>query len=164
MGNQDATHCIQSRDDFEFWAGVLGRISIVVVVNIVGYDVILGCFDNKYARLWLNNFAVNNKITYIDGGTGPKSGQIAAYIPGESSCIDCQMDLKNYRRENMSCADQPNASVVMSNMVIGSAMVGEAVRAMYSVGTPLQSIIKYNVSFPNRIGLTRGRIVGAHNC
>ena len=26
------------------------------------YDVIFGCVDNKYTRLWLNNFAIDNKM------------------------------------------------------------------------------------------------------
>src|SRR3989344_5315972 len=99
------------------------------------YDVIFGCFDNKYARIWLNNFAVENRIPYVDGGTGPREGQVSTYIPGATKCVSCQKDLMNWARRPFSCANA-EGSVVMSNIVIGSAMVGEALRVLYSIGVP----------------------------
>jgi molybdopterin/thiamine biosynthesis adenylyltransferase len=130
-----------------------------------GYDIIFGCLDNKYARLWLNNFAVNYTIPYIDGGTGPKSGQLAVYVPGKTKCIDCQMHLINYPPPR-SCAEGPEGSVVMSNLVIGSMMVGEAIRAMYSIGSPILSDLKYTVMLKDRFFLRtrKGVLATEHKC
>jgi len=119
------------------------------------YDVIFGCSDNKYARLWLNKYAIDKKIPYIDGGTGPRGGQMATYIPNETKCIDCQLGIKNFRRNNMSCADQSEGSVVMSNMIIGGIMVGESIRAMYNMGDPILNGLKYKALSVQKVGKNR---------
>ncbi len=120
------------------------------------YDVIFGCVDNKYTRLWLNNFAINNGLTYIDGGTGPQRGVMAVYQPGKSDCIDCQLHLSTYPRISMSCAQQPDGSVVMSNMVIGSAMVGESIRTMFSFDV-LKTDFRYDPLSQQRFYLRKRR-------
>mgnify|MGYP001565948639 FL=1 len=125
------------------------------------YDIIFGCLDNKYSRTWLNNFAVKNNQTYIDGGTNPKSGQIAVYSPGNTECIDCQLDLKHFKRLPMHCY-QVDGSVVMSNMIIGSAMVGEAMK-LFS-GNPLKGIFKYNALSDKRTYVTNRSIAKNHDC
>ncbi|MBI4440378.1 ThiF family adenylyltransferase [Candidatus Woesearchaeota archaeon] len=129
------------------------------------YDAVFGCFDNKYARLWLNNFAVANKVPYFDGGTGPKSGQIFEYVPGKTNCINCQSDLIYMRREPMSC-DDADGSVVMPNMNIGSAMVGEAVRLLCSIGEVPKAEFRYRAISSGRMGIVSGGISVAkmHNC
>ena len=129
-----------------------------------GYDMIFGCLDNKYARIWLNNFSVNNKIPYIDGGTAARSGQVAVYVPGNTSCVDCQLDLKHLKRIPMHC-HEADASVVMSNMVIGSAMVGEAVR-IFSGAAPLNGILRYDPFSDSRLYIDnkRTRFAKKHGC
>ncbi len=118
-----------------------------------GYDLVFGCLDNKMARLWLNNFAVRYGIPYIDGGSGPKKGVVAAYVPGKTKCLNCQLDFMNYPSPQYgnSCALRPEASVVMSNMIVGSAMVGEAIKIMYGLGDPLQNPLIYDVSLKPRL-------------
>lgn len=88
------------------------------------YDLIFGCLDNFEARYYLNQFAVENKIPYIDGGTSDLSGNLAVYYPGKTSCIGCKKELTPEPIKR-SCADAL-PSVVIPNMIIGSAMVGEA--------------------------------------
>ncbi len=121
-----------------------------------GYDVVFGCLDNKLARLWLNEACARTKTAYIDGGTGPKTGQIASYIPGKTKCIGCQLDLLHFPSPNhlASCAIRPEGSVVMSNMLIGSAMVGEAI-AMFSGENSSHGVFRYNINNRKRFWLKK---------
>ncbi len=90
------------------------------------YDLIFGCVDNREARLILDEFSVRYNIPYIDGGLDPKSGQVAVYVPGRTPRVTKQT---TFPKGSVSCADR-TASVIMSNMIIGSAMVGEGVRIL----------------------------------
>tara|TARA_Y100000310_G_C20677843_1_gene814140 strand:+ start:1533 stop:3047 length:1515 start_codon:yes stop_codon:yes gene_type:complete len=123
-----------------------------------GYDVIFGGFDNKLARKWLSNFAYENGVPYIDGGTNPKGGQFVAYIPGKTPCVDCQLNLAEFPSMRLSCAEA-DPSVVMSNMVIGSAMVGEAVHFFYQGMDDDCQVrnMRYDVFHPKRIYTTNTR-------
>jgi molybdopterin/thiamine biosynthesis adenylyltransferase len=42
----------------------------------------------------MNNFAVKNKIPYIDGSLDPFNGRVESYTPGHSACLDCQSGYK----------------------------------------------------------------------
>lgn len=127
------------------------------------YDMIFGCLDNKFARIWLNNFAVRYGVPYIDGGTGPQSGQLSVYVPGKTKCVDCQLDLYNLPPPR-SCAEGPEGSVVMSNMIIGSAMVGEAIRAMYDIGDAPVAPFRYRANSEARFALTNRVRNKNHDC
>jgi len=119
-----------------------------------GYDLILGGLDNKFARLWLNEFCRKTKTSYIDGGTSPQSGQLAVYVPGKTQCIDCQVNLQQLPSRN-SCIEGPQASVVMSNMIIGGMMLGEAVKVFQDKLDPGRTnlTVKYDVFERKRIYL-----------
>jgi len=90
------------------------------------YDIIFGCLDNFEARYYLSEFAVNFKIPYIDGGTFDLNGNLAVYYPGKTACIKCKKNLKPEPEIKRSCGEAL-PGVVIPNIIIGSAMVGEAV-------------------------------------
>lgn len=132
------------------------------------YDVIFGCFDNKYARLWLNNFAVKNKIPYIDGGTNAQSGQVAVYIPGKTNCVDCQLDLIGFPAGNWSCVDMGGPSTIMPNIITGSEMVAESINVFNPNlnEDPIKNVFQYNPMEPIRLYIRpqRGIAVTNHEC
>jgi len=111
------------------------------------YDLIFGCLDNFEARYYLNKFAVEFKIPYIDGGTSDLSGNLAIYSPGNTACIGCK---KNLRPEPIqrSCGDAL-PSVVIPNIIVGSAMVGEGVNILR--GQILEKRFVYDSFGQNRI-------------
>jgi molybdopterin/thiamine biosynthesis adenylyltransferase len=91
------------------------------------YDVVFCCVDRADTRLLLNNFAVKYNIPIIEGGTGPTAGQFAIYKPGASRCISCKRDLeymveKEKQQSKKGGCLQAEASVVIPNIIIGSAM------------------------------------------
>jgi len=118
------------------------------------YDVILGCLDNKYARQWLDAFSREFSIPYVDGGTHPREGQCAVYIPGVTKPIGEQLGLASWPEiKRVSCAEQKNPSVVMSNCIIASIMVGEMLNVFdYAFQkNPLKSRIQYDTQNDERL-------------
>jgi len=116
------------------------------------YDAIFGCLDNKYARVWINDIAVRKKIPYIDGGTTATSGTVARFIPGKTRCIDCQLDLMGWSSGYDPCAQRPEGSVVMANLITGSMMVGEAIKVFYPIlSTNARNELKYDANHFSRI-------------
>ncbi len=136
--------------------------------NKIGkYDIVFGCVDNLEARKIANRFCAENNIPYIDGGTTALTGQLAVYSPGKKRCIDCQMDLdqlieereekKRQRiQETGNSCIEAEASVVIPNIIIGSSMVGEAIRVLYDSHktSALGGIFKYNSFSKERIFLS----------
>jgi molybdopterin/thiamine biosynthesis adenylyltransferase len=112
------------------------------------YRMIIGGVDNPYARSCLNRIAVSMQIPYFDAGTDECSGAVRAYIPGKSSCLECQVGIygiaeewKKRKAERDSCQLNDKApSVVTSNMIAGSALAGEALSAAAGLFPSLSAV------------------------
>jgi molybdopterin/thiamine biosynthesis adenylyltransferase len=140
------------REQFELDArDKRNKVELITINRLsqANYDVIFGCFDNKYARLWLNNFAVHHKVPYIDGGTGPRGGRVSVYIPGNTRCVDCQLKLKYASPGIHSCSDHPDGSTVVPNIIIASEMVASA--QLIFASQPVNGIFYYSSSEKDRI-------------
>ncbi|MDD5178262.1 MAG: ThiF family adenylyltransferase, partial [Candidatus Nanoarchaeia archaeon] len=109
------------------------------------YDLIFGCFDNKYARIWFNEFSVRNKIPYIDGGTNPRSGQVVCYLPGKSRSIDETLHLDRLPNPTRnSCAGTGEPATIIPNMITGNLMVGESIHFLNKRNeNPVSSVLQY---------------------
>ncbi|MFP4403877.1 MAG: ThiF family adenylyltransferase [Candidatus Woesearchaeota archaeon] len=110
------------------------------------YDIIFGCLDNKYPRIWLDIMSKRYNIPYVDGGTNSYMGQADFYYPNKTNTISNQKGLLSYKfpDEFISCIDQPEGSVVMSNMIIGSLMVKEGLNYLNKDKKNIKTPIKYN--------------------
>lgn len=139
-------------------------VSLFSQDQVKDYDLIFGCLDNKHARMWLNNAVIKYKIPYIDGGTGPKSGQMAAYHPDNTRCIDCQIDLMHFPPKR-SCIEGPEGSVVMSNMIIGGLMVGEGIHIFEGNHDKIfNTEIKYDIWSKERVYVKKSRAIRITDC
>ncbi len=128
-------------------------------------DLILGCLDNISARAFANRLAVKNSIPYIDGGTSPFSGQVRVYSPGKTACLDCQENIyyqaieeQNKQEISDHCtANDHEPSVIMSNQIIGAAILGEIRTLFYPevYGQPVMNSILYNSFDRDRLILNR---------
>ncbi len=120
-------------------------------------DAILDCVDSFASRAIINYFAVKNGIPLISGGTDSGSGQVVVYVPGKSACLDCKLGVETAlaeQRKESSCKYAPNPSVIMTNQIIGSMMVGEMIKTLdEQYGEPIRRILKYEASAPARGGL-----------
>lgn len=69
-------------------------------------DVIIGCLDNRIARLFINKYAFKVNKTWIDGAIENLSGQLTIYQP-TVSCYECRLTDSDWAniRFKLGCAD-----------------------------------------------------------
>ncbi|MAE13439.1 hypothetical protein CMO92_02645 [Candidatus Woesearchaeota archaeon] len=106
-----------------------------------GADLVFSCVDTARTRYEISKQALQDEVPVVDGGTTARNGRISIFVPGETSCLNCQNNFKEMadRREK---AEQKRLreggclyaerSVVVPNIIIGSAMVGEGLKIVYS--------------------------------
>lgn len=103
-------------------------------------DVIIGCLDNRIARLFINRYAFRTGKIWIDGAIQNMSGQLNVYKNG-TSCYECSLtdtDWANIRKK-LGCADvaQRNSSVgrvpttPISSSIIAAMQVQEALKVIH---------------------------------
>jgi len=124
-------------------------------------DLILDCVDNFGTRAIANYFAVRHGIPLVSGGTNPSSGQVVAYQPGQSACLDCKLNVDKAlakERTSHSCIYASQPSVITTNQIIGGLMVAEARAVLDSqtYGDPIRKMLKYDSISPARAGLVGG--------
>ncbi|MCC6744580.1 MAG: ThiF family adenylyltransferase [Acidobacteria bacterium] len=66
-------------------------------------DVIIGCLDNREARLHVNRVCWKLDRPWVDAGIGQLNGQVRAYRPGNGACYECAMTESDYRRISVPC-------------------------------------------------------------
>jgi len=88
------------------------------------YDVIFSCLDNWKYRFMLSNYAVKNKIPFINGSVTTFNAYADFY-----SCLSCNYNrkkmLENEKPEEGSCNNITNSNVVMTNAFVGALMASE---------------------------------------
>jgi molybdopterin/thiamine biosynthesis adenylyltransferase len=103
-------------------------------------DVIIGCLDNRIARLFINRYSYKVGKVWIDGAIENLSGQLNVYKNG-LSCYECaltQTDWENIRFK-MGCADvaQRNSTqgrvptTPISSSIIAAMQVQEAIKVIH---------------------------------
>jgi molybdopterin/thiamine biosynthesis adenylyltransferase len=144
-------------DEFEkkYFGNNNREVTLVSPENIKNkkYDIIFGCLDNKYPRIWLSRIAEKYSIPLVDGGTNPYNGQIYYYYPGFTNSIENQANLLtwSYPKDIVSCIDHSEGSVVMSNMIVGSLLVHEGLYFLKRDKKEINPLIKYNCKTKSKI-------------
>lgn len=120
---------------------VNGDIMIDVGLGVMRrMDVIIGCLDNRIARLFINRYAYKVGKVWIDGAIENLSGQLNVYQNGKS-CYECALtnvDWENIRFK-MGCADiaQRNSTqgrvptTPISSSIIAAMQVQEAIKVIH---------------------------------
>ena len=123
------------------------------------YDLLFDCVDNFTARAIMNDYALKYKIPLVSGGTSPEAGQVVVYVPGQTACLECTLDIHKLGEEALerarsSCIYAPNASVIMTNQIIGGMMVNEArtILNQDKYGKPFSGSFKYSSNLERRAG------------
>ncbi len=121
---------------------VNGDIMIDVGLGVFDrMDVIIGCLDNRIARLFINRYAYKTGKVWIDGAILNMSGQLNVY-KNEVSCYECALtdtDWANIRTK-LGCADvaQRNSSAgrvpttPISSSIIAAMQVQEALKIIHN--------------------------------
>src|SRR5829696_7141027 len=110
-------------------------------------DVVIGCLDNREARLWVNRQCWKVGTPWVDSGIQEIQGVVKVFVPPDSACYECAMTERDYQLLNVrySCPllrrDQilegkvPTAPTIASMM--GALEVQEALKLLH--GLPVAS-------------------------
>ncbi len=123
--------CIPLRGDITFDVG-LGLFRAM--------DLVIGCLDNRAARMAVNRACWRVGIPWIDGALNIADGQVRTFIPPEGACYECLMTKQDYELANVHYTCPPGTVIEgvaittpMSASIIGAMQVQEAVKLLHDV-------------------------------
>lgn len=64
-------------------------------------DVVIGCLDNREARLWVNRCCWKVGTPWVDGGIQEINGVAKVFVPPDGACYECAMTEMDYRLINL---------------------------------------------------------------
>jgi hypothetical protein len=64
-------------------------------------DVVIGCLDNREARLWINRQCWKVGTPWVDGAIQEISGVVKVFVPPDSACYECGMTERDYQLINL---------------------------------------------------------------
>lgn len=110
-------------------------------------DVVIGCLDNREARLWVNRCCWKTTTPWIDGGIQEINGVAKVFVPPDGACYECAMTENDYRlinlryscpllkREDILAGKVPTAPTISS--IIAGLQTQEALKLIH--GMPVSS-------------------------
>jgi adenylyltransferase/sulfurtransferase len=64
-------------------------------------DVVIGCLDNREARLWVNRQCWKVGTPWVDSGIQEIQGVVKVFVPPDSACYECAMTERDYQLLNL---------------------------------------------------------------
>ena len=117
-------------------------------------DVVIGCLDNREARLWVNRQCWKVGTPWVDSGIQEIQGVVKVFVPPDSSCYECTMTARDYQLLNVrySCPllrrDQILEGKVPTAPTIASMMaaleVQEALKLIHGMPVAAGSAMVFN--------------------
>jgi adenylyltransferase/sulfurtransferase len=110
-------------------------------------EVVIGCLDNREARLWVNRSCWKVGTPWVDGGIQEINGVAKVFMPPDGACYECAMTENDYRliniryscpllkREDLLAGKVPTAPTIAS--MIGGLQTQEALKLIH--GMPVAS-------------------------
>jgi len=117
-------------------------------------DVIIGCLDNREARLALNRFAYWMKKPWVDGAIQELLGLVRVFIPGEGACFECTLNEQARRdlavryscpllaRQNILLGKVPTTPTIAS--IIGAMQSQEALKLLHNMPVEPGKVVHFN--------------------
>jgi molybdopterin/thiamine biosynthesis adenylyltransferase len=117
-------------------------------------DVVIGCLDNREARLWVNRQCWKTGTPWVDAGIQEIQGVVKVFVPPDSACYECAMTRRDYQLLNLrySCPllrrDQILEGKVPTAPTIASMMaaleVQEALKLLHGLPVAAGSAMVFN--------------------
>lgn len=117
-------------------------------------DVVIGCLDNREARLWVNRQCWKAGTPWVDAGIQEIQGVVKVFTPPESACYECAMTERDYqllnlryscpllRREDILQGKVPTAPTIASMMA--ALEVQEALKLIHGMAVDAGSALVFN--------------------
>ena len=117
-------------------------------------DVIIGCLDNREARLAINRFAYWINRPWVDGAIQEFFGLARVFVPGEGACFECTLTEQARRdlsiryscpllaRENVLLGKVPTTPTIAS--IIGAIQSQEALKIIHQKPVEAGKVIHFN--------------------
>lgn len=117
-------------------------------------DVMIGCLDNREARLWVNRQCWKVGRPWIDAGIQEIQGVVKVFTPPKSACYECAMTAKDYellnlryscpllRREDLLAGKVPTAPTIASMMA--GLQVQEALKLIHGMPVDAGCALVFN--------------------
>ena len=117
-------------------------------------DVVIGCLDNREARLWVNRQCWKVGTPWIDGGIQEINGVCKVFVPPDSACYECAMTEMDYRlinlryscpllrQEDLLAGKVPTAPTISS--MIGGLQTQEALKLIHEMPVSAGEAMVYN--------------------
>ena len=132
-------------------ADVIHDIGLGIVREM---DVVIGCLDNREARLWVNRMCFKANTPWIDGGIQEINGVAKVFRPPAGPCYECTMTENDYRlislryscpmlkQEDIQQGKTPTAPTIAS--IVGGLQVQEALKLLHELPNAEGSALVFN--------------------
>lgn len=116
--------------------------------------VVIGCLDNREARLWVNRQCWKVGTPWVDAGIQEIQGVVKVFVPPDSACYECGMTSRDYqllnlryscpllRREDILEGKVPTAPTIASMMA--ALEVQEALKLIHGLPVAAGSVHVFN--------------------
>lgn len=117
-------------------------------------DVVIGCLDNREARLWVNRQCWKVGTPWVDAGIQEIQGVVKVFVPPDSACYECAMTERDYqllnlhyscpllRRDEILAGKVPTAPTIASMMA--ALEVQEALKLLHGLPVEAGSALVFN--------------------
>ncbi len=132
-----------------------GDVSTMLGLGVIRrMDVVIGCLDNREARLAVNRFCYWMNIPWVDGAIQEFLGLVRVFVPGEGACFECTLTEQARRdlsmryscpllaRENVLLGKVPTTPTIAS--IIGAMQAQEALKLIHKLPVEAGKVIRYN--------------------
>ncbi|HET7009975.1 MAG TPA: ThiF family adenylyltransferase [Anaerolineales bacterium] len=117
-------------------------------------DVVIGCLDNREARLAVNRFCYWMNKPWVDGAIQELQGLARVFVPGEGACYECTLT-EQARRElslRYSCPLLARTDILLGKVpttptiasFIGAIEAQEALKLIHRLPVEAGKVIHYN--------------------
>jgi adenylyltransferase/sulfurtransferase len=117
-------------------------------------DVIIGCLDNREARLGINRFAYWMNKPWVDGAIQELLGLVRVFVPGQGACFECTLTEQARRdlalryscpllaRQNILLGKVPTTPTIAS--IIGAMQSQEALKLIHEMPVEEGKVVHFN--------------------
>ncbi|MGC8643311.1 MAG: HesA/MoeB/ThiF family protein [Isosphaeraceae bacterium] len=117
-------------------------------------DLVIGCLDNREARLWVNRQCWKVGTPWIDAGIQEIQGVVKVFTPPDSACYECAMTERDYqllnlryscpllKRDDILSGKVPTAPTIASMMA--ALQVQEALKLLHGMPVAGGTALVYN--------------------